>query len=234
MVSLVNHLIKLDRLILHCFHWILTNMVIQTCVLFLLLCIVTTNGNNHDGPSPFDHETLSPRSVNTKYGALRGFVIYFKNIDRSGFPGSRPFPSSSPSSPGSPATSGSSSSSNQSSSSPTTPTTSSSTSSSSSSYSSTSSTSSTFTSSKSNLASMTPVEVFLGVPYATPPIGSLRFMPPVTPTHWRGVKLSNRLGPVCPQKLPDITLKQCKCNDGENKGHRSNANNSNNVNSNNS
>ncbi len=43
---------------------------------------------------------------------------------------------------------------------------------------------------------------YLGVPYATPPIGSLRFMPPVTPTHWRGTRLANKLSPVCPQSIP--------------------------------
>lgn len=48
------------------------------------------------------------------------------------------------------------------------------------------------------------VEVFLGVPYASPPLGSLRFMPPVTPSHWRGVRMADRFGAVCPQKLPDI------------------------------
>ncbi|RWS27349.1 neuroligin-4: Y-linked-like protein [Leptotrombidium deliense] len=31
-------------------------------------------------------------------------------------------------------------------------------------------------------------------------------MPPVTPAHWRGVKLANRFGPVCPQKIPDSNL----------------------------
>ncbi|RWS13052.1 neuroligin-4: Y-linked-like protein [Dinothrombium tinctorium] len=75
-------------------------------------------------------ETLSPRSVNTKYGSLRGII-------------------------------------------------------------------------ESNSQQLKPVEVFLGVPYATPPIGSLRFMPPVTPAHWRGIKLANRFGPVCPQKIPE-------------------------------
>ena len=34
-----------------------------------------------------------------------------------------------------------------------------------------------------------PVEKFLGVPYATPPIHGLRFMPPLTPSPWDGVKM---------------------------------------------
>ncbi|XP_022250885.1 neuroligin-3-like [Limulus polyphemus] len=49
-----------------------------------------------------------------------------------------------------------------------------------------------------------PVEVFYGVPYASAPIGSLRFMPPVTPPHWRGIRNASMFGPVCPQKFPDI------------------------------
>ncbi|XP_013779898.1 neuroligin-4, X-linked-like isoform X1 [Limulus polyphemus] len=49
-----------------------------------------------------------------------------------------------------------------------------------------------------------PVEVFYGVPYASAPIGSLRFMPPVTPPHWRKIRIASRFGPVCPQKFPDI------------------------------
>ncbi|KAL1494858.1 hypothetical protein ABEB36_010376 [Hypothenemus hampei] len=49
-----------------------------------------------------------------------------------------------------------------------------------------------------------PVEAFLGVPYATPPIGSLRYMPPVTPSIWKNTKLADRFGAVCPQRLPDI------------------------------
>lgn len=49
-----------------------------------------------------------------------------------------------------------------------------------------------------------PVEVFLGVPYASPPISALRFMPPVTPAHWKGLYTADRFSPVCPQKLPDI------------------------------
>jgi hypothetical protein len=37
-----------------------------------------------------------------------------------------------------------------------------------------------------------PVEVFKGIPYASPPIGSLRFMPPVTGALWSGVKKADR------------------------------------------
>lgn len=48
------------------------------------------------------------------------------------------------------------------------------------------------------------VEAFLGVPYASAPIASLRFMPPLTPSRWSGVRLAEKLGPVCPQILPDI------------------------------
>lgn len=49
------------------------------------------------------------------------------------------------------------------------------------------------------------VEVFRGVPYASPPVGSLRFMPPVTGSLWSGVKVADRFGPVCPQKLPNVS-----------------------------
>ena len=48
------------------------------------------------------------------------------------------------------------------------------------------------------------VEVYLGIPYAAPPTGSQRFMPPGSPPQWRGVKFANTFGPVCPQNLPDL------------------------------
>jgi hypothetical protein len=37
-----------------------------------------------------------------------------------------------------------------------------------------------------------PVEAFKGIPYASPPTGSLRFMPPVTGALWSGVKKADR------------------------------------------
>lgn len=60
------------------------------------------------------------------------------------------------------------------------------------------------------------VEAYLGVPYATPPTGGLRFMPPVTPTHWRGVRLANRHAPVCPQAIPATLARLVEdANEGE-------------------
>uniref|UniRef100_A0ABD2XGA5 Carboxylesterase type B domain-containing protein n=1 Tax=Trichogramma kaykai TaxID=54128 RepID=A0ABD2XGA5_9HYME len=53
-----------------------------------------------------------------------------------------------------------------------------------------------------------PIDVYLGVPYATPPTGGNRFSPTRALSPWDGNKLAERLGPVCPQKLPDITNEQ--------------------------
>ncbi|XP_055837104.1 uncharacterized protein LOC129905603 [Episyrphus balteatus] len=46
------------------------------------------------------------------------------------------------------------------------------------------------------------VEAFLGIPYASPPIGSLRFMPPITPSPWKNIRNADRFSPVCPQIVP--------------------------------
>ncbi|XP_043283676.1 neuroligin-4, X-linked-like isoform X2 [Venturia canescens] len=53
-----------------------------------------------------------------------------------------------------------------------------------------------------------PIDVYLGIPYATPPILSNRFSPTRAPSPWNEIKLTNSVGPVCPQKLPDITNEQ--------------------------
>lgn len=47
-----------------------------------------------------------------------------------------------------------------------------------------------------------PVEQYLGVPYALPPVGDLRFMPPTSAPTWSGTRMATRFGPVCPQMFP--------------------------------
>ena len=43
-----------------------------------------------------------------------------------------------------------------------------------------------------------------GLPFAMPPTGSLRFMPPSTVSPWREVRPATEFGPVCPQVTPQI------------------------------
>lgn len=43
------------------------------------------------------------------------------------------------------------------------------------------------------------VEAFLGVPFAQPPVGPLRWRPPQPATPWQGVRVCDRYGPACPQ-----------------------------------
>lgn len=56
-------------------------------------------------------------------------------------------------------------------------------------------------SSNNNLGNIQ-IEAFLGVSYAQPPTGDRRFLPPVSPGHWRGIKVVDQFQPVCIQKLP--------------------------------
>ncbi|XP_045026300.1 neuroligin-4, X-linked [Daphnia magna] len=47
-----------------------------------------------------------------------------------------------------------------------------------------------------------PIEVFLGIPYATPPVGINRFSPTRNPQSWPGTRMTDRHGPACPQRFP--------------------------------
>uniref|UniRef100_A0A673B940 Neuroligin 2b n=1 Tax=Sphaeramia orbicularis TaxID=375764 RepID=A0A673B940_9TELE len=55
-----------------------------------------------------------------------------------------------------------------------------------------------------------PVEQYLGVPYATAPIGERRFQPPEAPGSWQETRNATNFAPVCPQNvhgvLPEIML----------------------------
>ena len=43
------------------------------------------------------------------------------------------------------------------------------------------------------------VNEFLGIPYAAPPVGNLRWRPPQPAAGWRGVRDAIQFGPSCPQ-----------------------------------
>lgn len=57
---------------------------------------------------------------------------------------------------------------------------------------------------------LAPVEQYLGVPYATAPIGERRFQPPEAPGSWQEIRNATQFAPVCPQNvhgvLPEIML----------------------------
>ncbi|HME27459.1 MAG TPA: carboxylesterase family protein [Acetobacteraceae bacterium] len=46
------------------------------------------------------------------------------------------------------------------------------------------------------------VRSFKGVPYAAPPVGSLRWRPPEPVAAWQGTREANRFSPICPQPSP--------------------------------
>jgi para-nitrobenzyl esterase len=53
--------------------------------------------------------------------------------------------------------------------------------------------------------SSTKYAAFLGIPYAAPPVGKLRWRPPQPTARWQGVRQATRYGPACPQ-LPSRWL----------------------------
>jgi Carboxylesterase family len=47
---------------------------------------------------------------------------------------------------------------------------------------------------------------FLGLPYAAPPVGRLRWRPPQPAAHWSGVRDATQYGPHCPQPATPFGL----------------------------
>jgi para-nitrobenzyl esterase len=45
-------------------------------------------------------------------------------------------------------------------------------------------------------------DIYLGVPFAAPPVGSLRWMPPAPPKRWTGVRTATAFRPRCVQNSP--------------------------------
>ena len=51
--------------------------------------------------------------------------------------------------------------------------------------------------------------VFRGIPYARPPVGSLRWKAPEEPAHWSGVRNATAFGPACIQPVsPTPTMRR--------------------------
>ncbi|KAG7448820.1 alpha/beta-hydrolase [Guyanagaster necrorhizus] len=48
------------------------------------------------------------------------------------------------------------------------------------------------------------LSIFLGIPFASPPLGSLRFAPPQAPAEVGGIQNASSFGPACPQQLSTI------------------------------
>ena len=63
--------------------------------------------------------------------------------------------------------------------------------------------------------------IHIGVRYASPPVGKLRFMPPVTSSHWTGVKNALSPGPICPQKISTDDNGNLTSSSSENRHHAS-------------
>lgn len=50
---------------------------------------------------------------------------------------------------------------------------------------------------------------FLAIPFAAPPMGTLRWQPPVAAASWPGVRRADRLPPACPQTTADSFDEDC-------------------------
>ena len=54
------------------------------------------------------------------------------------------------------------------------------------------------------------VRVFLGIPYASPPVGPLRWRPPQPAARWEGVRTAEEFGATCPQTgAPEPMTEDC-------------------------
>ena len=53
------------------------------------------------------------------------------------------------------------------------------------------------------------VQAFLGIPFAAPPVGDLRWQAPQAPIPWEGVRVSDRHAPACMQRRASYMSEDC-------------------------
>ena len=53
------------------------------------------------------------------------------------------------------------------------------------------------------------VQAFLGIPFAAPPVGDLRWQAPLAPIPWEGVRVSDRHAPACMQRRASYMSEDC-------------------------
>ncbi|CAH2103575.1 unnamed protein product [Euphydryas editha] len=52
------------------------------------------------------------------------------------------------------------------------------------------------------------ISAFTAIPYAVPPVGELRFMPPVPVQPWEGILNASKVAPICVQRNPYTRQKE--------------------------
>lgn len=54
------------------------------------------------------------------------------------------------------------------------------------------------------------IRAYLGIPYAAPPTGDLRWRPPAPVPSWQGTRVATAFGPACPQIVPADTFSELR------------------------
>ena len=53
------------------------------------------------------------------------------------------------------------------------------------------------------------LQVFLGIPFAAPPVGNLRWQPPQPPIPWQGIRAADQHPPACMQRRARYMSEDC-------------------------
>ena len=56
-----------------------------------------------------------------------------------------------------------------------------------------------------------PISEYLGIPYAAPPVGALRWRPPQPAAPWHGIREATSFAPHCPPGSPSVASTSENC-----------------------